>query len=179
MSSMNDFFADCLTLPYKPNSQDNPEHENQVEDLLKKHKLEYKSQPNGSQNSPDFYVYYNNKRYSIECKSSKGHYPVYNSGLPKPGVIYIFSSKKYNETTIFNADDIVSSVKRKLYDKLLTKYDEVLNEMRQMTDWLDDSRGFDFYMRAMYTQSGGKTKTNYFTHKDRYKCEQNVLEFKY
>ena len=110
MSSMNDFFADCLTLPYKPNSQDNPEHENQVEDLLKKHKLEYKSQPNGSQNSPDFYVYYNNKRYSIECKSSKGYYPVYNSGLPKPGVIYIFSSKKYNETTIFNADDKVPPV---------------------------------------------------------------------
>ena len=73
----------------------------------------------------------------------------------------------------------MSPVKRKLYDKLLNKYDEVLNEMRQMPDWVDDSRGFDFYMRAMYTQSGGKTKTNYFIHKDRYKCEQNVLEFKY
>lgn len=176
---MNKFFADCLKLPYKSNSQDNPEHENQVEELLKKHGLEYESQPNGIQNSPDFYVYHNGKRYSVECKSSKGHYPVYNGGLPKPDVIYIFSSAKYNETTIFNADDVVSPLKRKMYDTLLEKYEAVLSEMRQLPEWVEDKRGFDFYMRAMYTQSGGASKTNYFTHEDRAMCEQNVLEREY
>ena len=179
MSAMNDFFADCLALPYKPNSQDNPEHENQVEELLKKHGLEYESQPNGIQNSPDFYVYHNGTRYSVECKSSKGHFPVYNGGLPKPDVIYVFSSKKYNETTIFNADDVVSPSKRRMYDTLLEKYDAVLNEMRQLPEWKEDTRGFDFYMRAMYTQSGGGVKTNYFTHADRPMCERNVLERDY
>jgi hypothetical protein len=176
---MNKFFADCLKLPYKSNSQDNPEHEDQVEALLIKHGLRYESQPNGIQNSPDFYVYHNDIRYSVECKSSKGHFPVYNSGLPKPGVIYIFSSKKYNETTLYNADDIVSPTKRKLYEKLLSGYSDLLNEMRQDPDWTEDSRGFDFYMRAMYTQSGGAIKTNYFTHADREMCESNVLSRTY
>jgi len=179
MSAMNDFFAECLTLPYKPNSQDNPEHENQVEALLQKHGLEYVPQPNGIQNSPDFYVYHNDVRYSIECKSNKGTFPVYNGGLPKPDVIYIFSSAKYNETTVFNANDVVTPSKRKLYDALLSKYEEVLTEMRQLPEWSDDTRGFDFYMRAMYTQSGGGVKTNYFTHQDRAMCEKNVLERKY
>lgn len=179
MSKMNNFFADCLALPYKPNSQDNPEHENQVEELLIKHGLEYESQPNGIQNSPDFYVYNNGKRYSVECKSSKGHFPVYNGGLPKPDVIYIFSSKKYNETTVFNANDVVSDSKRKLYDELLEKFNTVLTEMRQLPEWSEDTRGFDFYMRAMYTQSGGGVKTNYFTHTDRAMCEQRVLEADY
>ena len=73
----------------------------------------------------------------------------------------------------------MTPTKRKLYDQLLTKYDEVLNEMRQLPDWSDDTRGFDFYMRAMYTQSGGGVKTNYFTHQDRAMCEKNVLERKY
>ena len=179
MTKLNDFFADCLKLPYKPNSQDNPEHENQVEDLLIKHGLEYVAQPNGIQNSPDFYVYYNDNRYSIECKSCKEASPVFNSSLPKPDTIYVFSSKKYNATTLFNANDIVSPEKRKMYDMLLERYDEVLNEMRQLPEWSEDKRGFDFYMRAMYTQSGGAVKTNYFTHEDREMCERNVLEREY
>ena len=37
---MKQFFEEVLGLPYKSNSQDNPLHENQVEDLLKKHGFE-------------------------------------------------------------------------------------------------------------------------------------------
>ena len=42
------------------------------------------------------------KTIDIECKSCKKAHPVYNGGLPKPGVIYIFCSERYNKTTIFN-----------------------------------------------------------------------------
>lgn len=176
---MKSFLKDCLTLPYKGNSQDNPEHENQVEELLKKHGLEYVAQPNGIQNSPDFHVYVDSKIYSIECKSSKGSYPMYNGGLPKIDTIYVFSSKKYNQTTIFNANDVVQPVKRAQYEALLNDLKDVLEKHRDTADWQDDPRGFDFYIRNMYIQSGGKEKADYFLHEDRERCERNVLEADY
>jgi hypothetical protein len=175
------FFKDVLQLPYASNSQDNPHHENQVEDLIKKYGFRYVSQPNGIQNSPDFYVWMENAagevgRYSIECKSSKGAAPTYNTGLPKPGVIYIFCSKKYNKTTIYWADDVVSMVKRNLYTAFTQEQGDLLHKYRSMAEWQEDERGFDFYCRAMYTQSGGAKKTDYFKHDDRERCENNVLE---
>ena len=105
---MKHFFKEALKLPYKSNSQDNPLHEQQVEELLIKHGFDYVAQPNGIQASPDFRVTLDNgKTVDIECKSSQQTYPTYNGGLPKRGVIYIFSSKRYNETSIFFAEDVV------------------------------------------------------------------------
>lgn len=174
---LNQFFIDCLDLKYASNSQDNPVHEQQVEALLKKHELTYEYQPNGIQNSPDFRVHHNGKTYDIECKSSKQAFPTYNGGLPKQGVIYVFSSKKYNETTVFFADDVVSQAKRDLYTEYLNRQNALLQEFRSMSEWKDDERGFDFYNRAMYTQSGGKEKTDYFTHKRRGYCEDKVINY--
>lgn len=172
---MKQFFEDVMKLPYKSNSQDNPAHEKQVEELLLKHCLEYKSQPNGTQNSPDFRVMYNGKDYDIECKSSKGHFPVFNGGLPKRGVIYIFSSAKYDSTTIFFAEDVVSDTKRELYSRVEAALNEVLSRYQNLESWKDDDRGFDFYIRNMYIQKGGASKVNYFTHTNRRFCEQRIL----
>ena len=117
---MKKFWQEVLLLPYKSNSQDNPLHENQVEELLIKHGFDYEAQPNGIQASPDFRVKLSDgKTVDIECKSSKQTYPTYNGGLPKEGVIYIFSSKRYNETTIFFADDVVSPKKRQQFLSLI------------------------------------------------------------
>ena len=174
MSNLKNFFLDCLELPYKPNSQQNPEHENQVEELLEKHGLNYVSQPNGIQQSPDFRIYHGDV-IDVECKSSKQAFPVYNSGLPKPGVVYVFSSQKYDSTTIYLADDIIADKKRELYSQYLIEQDELLQKFRNLEDW-KDVRGFDFYNRAMYTQSGGADKTDYFQHFDRARCEHNVLD---
>jgi len=177
---MKQFWQEVLLLPYKSNSQDNPLHEKQVMALLDKFGYTYVWQPNGPQNSPDFRVTLpSGKTVDIECKSSKQEYPTYNGGLPKEGVVYIFSSKKYNETTIFFADDVVTNSKRDLYDQLLEEFDTVLQKYRSLPEWKEDARGFDFYMRAMYTQSGGKDKKNYFTHDERTDCEQRVLDFEW
>ena len=173
MTNLKNFFQDCLELPWKPNPQTNPEHENQVEELLEKHGLNYVSQPNGIQQSPDFRIYHGDV-IDVECKSSKQAFPVYNSGLPKPGVVYVFSSQKYDSTTIYLADDIVTDEKRELYEALTTEYKKILTEFQSREGW-NDPRGFDFYMRAMYTQSGGSGKTDYFMHFDRARCEENVL----
>lgn len=174
---MKQFWQEVLTLPYKSNSQDNPLHEQQVKELLDKHGFDYEYQPNGPQASPDFRVTLPNGRVvDIECKSSKQTFPTYNGGLPKEGVVYIFSSAKYNETTVFFADDIITQRKRQLYAQLVNDLNVVLKTYQMDEEWQDDPRGFDFYVRNMYTQSG-KGKKNYFTHNDRQLCESNVLNF--
>jgi hypothetical protein len=175
--TLNQFFLDCLDLKYFGNSQDNSVHEHEVSKLLVKHGLKYEYQPNGIQNSPDFRVHYNGKTYDIECKSSKQAYPTYNGGLPKEGVIYVFSSKKYNETTVFFADDVVSKEKRELYNKLIAELNVTLKQYQALNEWKEDERGFDFYIRNMFTQSGGKDKTDYFTHTRRGYCEDRVVNY--
>lgn len=175
---MKQFWQDVLILPYKSNSQDNPLHEFQVMELLDKYGYKYVYQPNGSQASPDFRVTLPNGRVvDIECKSSKQAYPTYNGGLPKHEVVYIFSSKKYNETTIFFSGDVVNKRKRELFSCLIEELNEVLHKYQSLPEWQDDDRGFDFYIRNMFVQSGGWRRTNYFKHKDRQLCEQNVLNF--
>lgn len=175
-NKLNQFFQEVLLLPYKSNSQDNSHHEYQVKELLDKYEFDYVHQPNGTQNSPDFRVTLPTGRVvDIECKSSKQAYPTYNGGLPKENVVYIFSSKKYNETTIFFADDVVKKRKRELFACLIEELNDVLKKYQALPEWQDDDRGFDFYIRNMFTQSGGWTRTNYFKHKDRQLCEQNVL----
>jgi hypothetical protein len=174
---MKKFWQEVLTLPYKSNSQDNPLHEQQVKALLDHFGYQYEYQPNGSQASPDFRVTLANGRVvDIECKSSKQSYPTYNGGLPKEGVVYIFGSNKYNETTIFFAEDIITERKRELYTQLVEDLNAVLKTYQLDEEWQDDERGFDFYIRNMYTQSG-KGKKDYFTHADRTNCEQNVLNY--
>ena len=172
---MKQFWKEVLLLPYKSNSQDNPEHERQVMALLDKFGYTYEWQPNGPQNSPDFRVTLpSGKKVDIECKSSKQTYPTYNGGLPKKGVIYIFSTKKYDETTIYFADDVVSDKKRQQFVNLTEELNAVLKLHQMDEEWQEDSRGFDFYIRNMYTQSG-TGKKDYFKHSERQICESNVL----
>jgi hypothetical protein len=174
---MKQFWQEVLLLPYKSNSQDNPLHEQQVRELLDKHGYSYVWQPNGPQNSPDFRVTLSNgKTVDIECKSSKQTYPTYNGGLPKEGVVYIFSSKKYNETTIFFADDVVSKKKRQQFSTLVEELNAVLKVHQMDEEWQEDSRGFDFYIRNMYVQNGAGKK-DYFKHSERQLCESNVLNY--
>jgi hypothetical protein len=176
---MKKFWQEVLLLPYKSNSQDNPLHEQQVMELLDKFGYKYVYQPNGSQASPDFRVTLpTGKTVDIECKSSNQTYPTYNGGLPKKGVVYIFSSSKYNETTIYFADDVITDRKRQLYSNLIEDLNAVLKTYQLDEEWQDDERGFDFYIRNMYTQSG-KGKKDYFKHADRSYCEQRVLDFEW
>lgn len=198
---MKKIIEDILNLPYNSNSQDNPLHELSVKDVFLNNGLnEYKKekkipkkqfkklliqilkngqfvhQPLGSQNSPDFVLKLNNKLYFFECKSSKTFYPTYNSGLPSEETIYIFSSVRYNKTTVYYGSDVISSEKRMLFLSLTNELKETLKKFKNIPSWKEDSRGFDFYIRNMYTQSGGCLKTNYFNHEDRFKCERRVLD---
>lgn len=203
MTNLNQFFKEILKLNYASGGYQVSEHEDAVENALisngflkskikKIKKLqrdlalnggdipglkegEYIPQPTGKNDSPDFIVRYNGKLYFIECKSSHQTYPIYNGCLPKKEYIYIFTSEKVNETTIFYGKDVVLLKKRELCSELVVEINKVLNKYRNRPEWKDDCRGFDFYNRSMYTQSGGDEKINYFKHEKRLICEQNVL----
>ena len=69
----------------------------------------YVPQPCGSQSFPDFIV--GDKLgniFYLECKSSKNDHILWNSGMPKPRAIYVFSSGKHNAQTIVMGGDIWS-----------------------------------------------------------------------
>jgi hypothetical protein len=138
------------------------------------------SQPCGSQNFPDFLVCdFSGKFVIIEAKSCNTTItPSWNGGLPKKDSIYIFSTGKYNKTTVFLGQDVITQEQ----SDALEKVDKILKKLSKddMTEikTLDVyNRGFDHYVRSKYYQSGGFDKVDYFKHKDRETCEQNVLKF--
>ena len=167
---MRDFLNRCLGLKWKEGTA----HEHQVRDILDEMEIVYEYQPNGSQQFPDFNVPSRWGTIQLECKSSQRANPTYNSVRPHMGGLYIFCSKKYDQTTIFYGDDVLTLEKRALYDEYLAEQKALLEKYQARADWKDD-RGFDFYNREMYTQSGGAQYNDYFTHKDRKLCEDNVF----
>jgi hypothetical protein len=137
------------------------------------------SQPCGSQNFPDFLICdYSGKFVIIEAKSGNGVCPAWNGGLPKKDAIYIFSSGKYNKTTVFLGQDVMTD---EYSFKLHEIHDQLQGLSKQMATLLNPldvhNRGFGHYVRSKFEQGGGKEKVDYFKHKDRSKCEQNVLTF--
>ena len=178
VNRLSNFWKDVLKLPYKSNSQTHPYHEQQIQELLTKHNFDYIVQPNGTQKSPDIRVILDDGNVlDIECKSTKGTCPMYNSGLPKQNVFYILCSERYNETTIYLGDDVVRRVHRDLYNNLNDELHKVLEIFRKNPEWNDNERGFDYYIRPMYTQKGNANKKDYFKHYNRVRCEQNVINW--
>ena len=172
---MKEFFIKVLKLEWKPNPQDNPQHELQVKALLDSEGIAYEYQPNGSQQSPDFRVNYNNSTIDIECKSvASGAKPQYNTGLPKAGVVYIFSAKNKG-TTIFFGEDIISEDMRASYKRMEEELWDIVHKYQDTPLWKSDTRGMNFYMRNMFVQKGTAERTNYFTHSEREACEQRVI----
>ena len=137
----------------------------------------YISQPCGKNDSPDFIVKCDGKLYFFECKSSKGTSPTYNSNYAKEGYIYIFTSEKYDATTVFMGEDIVNDESVELYEALKKAHEVVTKKYVQLLKITDkNNRGLNYYNREMYTQKG--SNTDYFTHQDRDRCESNVLNYK-
>jgi hypothetical protein len=196
---MKKIIEEILKLPYIDNK--NYKHENTIKNIfiqncLEEYKLQKKlnkktfkeevdrklkngqfiHQPLGSQNHPDFILKWNNKLYCFECKSCQVERPIYNGGIPHKNSIYIFCSKKYNKTTIYYGDEIGTEQQRELISSLEKEIKNLVKKYQQLPEWKNDPRGLDYYPRNMYIQSGGNSKIDYFTHKDREKCERRILD---
>ena len=201
--NLHAFFKDAMKMEFAAGGYQHSDHENETENILQKNGFkksslkkitkkqrdkalaggdipllregEYIAQPTNKNDSPDFIVRYKGKLYFLECKSSKGLQPTYNGGRPKERYIYIFTSRNVNKTTIYYGRDVLNNEVRDLYDEFLLKNKENYKVFKSKLALVDNSRGFDYYERHMYTQSGGAEFTDYFTHKDRKLCETNVL----
>ena len=204
-TTMKSFFEEVLKIEYTSNTFKATDHESIVNRLLVKHGYnevtkeeaqmrvskkvrltddvylkclsegEFVAQPYGSQNHPDFMVKHNNKLVKIECKASKGNAPTYNTTAPVSDSIYIFTSKKYG-TTIFYGCDVLDEEMRESYKQMEKELWDVVSRYQETDLWKNNDRGFSFYMRNMFIQSGGGKKCNYFTHPDRKYCEQQVID---
>lgn len=137
-------------------------------------------QPCGSQASPDFIIKFIDKSIlAIECKtSSNGAFPMYNSGGVKSNYLYVFSSKNTNQTVLYMGYNIITSEQQKLIDEHIEEArirDEILNKKLRECD--TNHRGISYYTRPMITQNGGSSYTNYYTHVNRERDCNSVIEF--
>ncbi len=136
-------------------------------------------QPCGTQDNPDFIVKIkDNVVFGLECKSSKDTSPEYNSGGLTQNYIYVFSSQRTNSTTTYMGSDIVTPEQQKLIDEHREKHrkeDAILNEKLKLID--TNHRGVYWYTRPMIEQQGGKSYNDYFEHKSKTICQENVFKF--
>lgn len=106
-------------------------------------------QPFGSQMCPDFIICVDGFIIWVECKSGKDII-TWNTGFPKTNILYVFSSKKTNTTTLFfgQSTEIISKnptfeLDYELFDKELKKISKKMFEDKF------DTKNFSFYMRRM------------------------------
>jgi len=163
-TSFNKFLEDVMKLPYKPNSQYNPQHENQIEELLKKYEIEYEPQPNGSQSFPDFYL--PDQDLNLECKSTANYAPMWNCSLPRPDALYILCSKKLNKTNMFFGKYVLSE----------ENYNKLIEKSKMLKQYIKDNQGnsedYGIYDRLAFQDKGGNYEEKYFD----YSYSEKVLE---
>jgi hypothetical protein len=140
----------------------------------------YIVQPAGSQGFPDILVKdFNGRFIAIECKSGKnGQCPMWNDNVPKPMTIYVLSSGARDATTVFMGHDVITEAEQQLMNEQEAAIAKVVKEYNAKMAAIDKhNRGWLQKSRKQHFQGGGGEKTNYFTHVDRAKCEQAVLDY--
>jgi hypothetical protein len=111
-------------------------------------------------------------KIDIECKSSIGDSAMWNGGIPKEEYFYIFTSKKFNDTTYLKGSSIITEDNQ----KALKIVKERCNEVRDLlNEELKDLLGSWTvgYLREMHYQV--KIEKKWITHKDRKKREDEVI----
>jgi hypothetical protein len=131
-------------------------------------------QPCGTHASPDFIVKRDGKLYFIECKSAKGGTPMYNSGVPKAQYIYVFCSKKHNQTTVYWGADVLPAEQERLIQEYIA---EARTRDQEFNKGLrENGYGIEYYTRPMIQHRGSKEIKDYFLNSNRQKFEQRVLD---
>ena len=140
---------------------------------------EFVEQPNGTQKNPDFILKSSTGQIlNIEAKSSTKSYPLYNSGGVEQNYLYIFCSRRYDETTIYKGSMIITVQQQQLIDQRIAEArarDAILYEELKALD--TEHRGWKYYTRPMINQCGGATFTDYFTHINRESIETDTIEW--
>lgn len=121
---------------------------------LKKNKIYYIRNPNGSQCPPDFLIISNNyKQLKLECKSSKTLKPVWNCSLPSNDTIYAFYSSKINNCFLFRSFHIITDDTIKSLNNLVEQINILCKEYKKsQTKNKELKSSFEYYNRKMFNQ---------------------------
>lgn len=132
-------------------------------------------EPFGRNSAPDFILIFYGYVYYVELKSSKGDLIKWNK-LPDDGVMYLFSSQKFNCSSIFFGEDVVSKEVRQLFEALKAEISSKTSEFRVKFEKLENSHGWTCSSGAMFVQQmGGKSKTSVIEHPLKNKLEESAL----
>ena len=140
----------------------------------------FMEQPFGTNDAPDFYIKVSPAFVlPMEAKSvTNGHYPVWNSGGPKPGFLYVFCSQKVNKTTIFMGNSVINLEQHALIDAHILRHRNDDEELNNKLSELDaNHRGISYYTRPMYQHRGDSSYTNYFNHDERTETEDFAINW--
>tara|TARA_B100000674_G_C37821754_1_gene906135 strand:+ start:314 stop:997 length:684 start_codon:yes stop_codon:yes gene_type:complete len=138
----------------------------------------YITQPYGKNNNPDFIVKVNNKILFVEAKSSKGAKPLYNSGGCHSNYLYVFCCEKYNKTTIYKGEYVITDKQSTIFNKVHDEFQQIANKWNEKLKECDEyNRGWTIYPRDMIKQLGGNIKTDYFQHKEKENVEEKTLDW--
>ena len=156
------------------------ESEEDIANICPEFNRHYIIQPFGSQNYPDFLVFWGDMLFGIETKYSKsgqGH-PVWNSGLPRPNGIYIFGASGAQDLTFFRGNDVLSVADARqlhdFFDRGLKEYQTRFNK----DSMCEQPYGFAVYIRKAFEQKKTFNKNavlNMFTNPQRTKLENAVI----
>ena len=137
-------------------------------------------QPAGSQSFPDFlFRDFDGVFVIIEAKSSGSNTPAWNDSLPRDGCVYVFSSGKSNQTTVWLGEDLIDDVAIAIIDELRATIDLAVKaaNIKLSETHFGRSRGWFYYARPKFGQRGKAHIADPFVHPDRQMCEENTLAF--
>lgn len=179
MTTISELIKDIYNLQFTSNTFAEKKHENSVKEILTNNNMveiqktddrfkflkERKNstkvvedlkgnyifieQPFGSQSAPDFIICVDGYILWIECKSGKDKI-TWNTGYPKSNILFVFSSKKRNTTTIFFGQDSEILTNNPTFETEYELFDKDLKKLAvKIFGDKFTTKNFTFYMRRM------------------------------
>ena len=166
---------------------ENKHSENDIKNPFPEYTKRYIYQPFGSQNYPDFIIFWKEYLIPIEVKFSlnaSNSKPVWNSNLPKYEGFYIFGNSGSKQLTFFKGQFVLTKEeRRKLVDfwqlpkQIETQFEKDLTKSFHSNE-LSLEYGFSPYIRVAYEQTRKMNKraiTNFFQEPQRQNIQKKTL----
>lgn len=142
-----------ILMPSKEQA-DKPVYIKELESLSKSPRVVF--QAFGEKSAPDILLIKNGKVLSLELKFSENDskVPVWNSGLTRPDMLYMFGSYKKKEIVFFKGSSLITLEE---YWNFKNWADSLKKESKKPGD--NKAKNFKFYMRSMFNQKGDMFKS--------------------
>jgi hypothetical protein len=163
------------------NKKDSKDRTKKVNHFLENYKKElhmvFISQPKGTHGCPDYWIFFNNKKIKIECKSSKSGSIKWNSGRPHNDIMYAYNCYKTDQTYLFLGQDHIGDM-TKFNEEIMPDLKKIKKALREELNKKIVSLGYgeDFYLNPR-TDWLDKTKVSQqYTKKKKFNVYKYIKE---